>query len=77
MKHPNSYINFYHDVMKKEVLRNTLFPISLMGCESTVLLHFIDNIDFLGIQFIKNNTALREHQQKNPFDPKQFDFAKL
>ena len=60
--------------MKKEVLRNALFPISLMGCESAVLLHFIDNIDLLGIQFIKNN---RKHQQKNPFDPKQFDFAKL
>ena len=48
-----------------------------MGCESAVLLHFIDNIDLLGIQFIKNNTAFRKHQQKNPFDPKQFDFAKL
>ena len=35
-----------------------------MGCESAVLLHFIDNIDLLGIQFIKNNTAFRKHQQK-------------
>jgi len=74
LKYANSYIYFYFDVMKKEVLRITVFPISLMGCESAVLLHFIDSIDFLGIQFIKNN---RKHQQKNQFDPKQFDFAKL